>query len=424
MTAPLVQIEKPVYGGSFLARLEGKAIFVPLALPGEQVRIRVLEDRRGYANAEVDELVTPAPQRRPGTCRHFGSCGGCHYQHADYALQLHFKETILGETLARAGVDPGGRIEVLSGQPWAYRNRIRLAFDGSGALGYRGQRSHRIIPIAECPIAAPLLVRAALALGESLARLGAGLRPAEVSLFANSAESAMLATVFVPQVRPRDLEALAGEWGARIPELCGLELAPAGSSGKKGQSIARWGRNSLEYPAAGYGYRVDSGCFFQVNRWLVDALVEKVTAGTRGRLAWDLYAGVGLFARALAQNFEQVIAVESERAATPPLKANLRETGAEAVAADTLAFLGRNPPGNVPDLVVVDPPRTGLEAEASAKLLRILPSAMVYVSCDPATLARDLKALTAQAYRIESVVLADLFPQTFHIESIVRLARR
>ena len=423
MTAPLVQIEKPVYGGSFLARLEGKAIFVPLALPGEQVRIRILEDRRGYANAEVEEFVSLAPERTPGACRHFGTCGGCHYQHADYAAQLKFKQAILEETLARAGVDPGGRIEVLSDRPWAYRNRIRLAFE-EGAAGYRGRRSHRVVSIAECPIAAPLLVRSALALKETLALPGAGLNPSQVSLFCNSDESSLLATIFVPQVRPRGLDGLASEWRARTPELCGLELVPSSRAGTKGPGIARWGRNWLEYPAAGFGYRVDNGCFFQVNRWLVDALVEKVVGGTRGSLAWDLYAGVGLFAKKLSRQFERVVAVESERAATSALKTNLAGGNAEAVAADTLAFLGRKRGGMRPDLVVVDPPRTGLGAEPIARLAEVAPPAIVYVSCDPATLARDLKALGTSGYAIESVILADLFPQTFHIESVVRLARR
>jgi 23S rRNA (uracil1939-C5)-methyltransferase len=167
----LVEIEKPIYGGAFLARLEGKAVFVPLTLPGEQARVRITQSKPGYATAEVEEIVSAAPERIAPACPHFGACGGCHYQHTDYATQLAFKPAILRETLERGGVAVPAEIDLLSGNPWAYRNRIRLAFDAAGNLGYRGRRSHGVIPIQECPIAAPLLVEAAQALLKSCAGL-------------------------------------------------------------------------------------------------------------------------------------------------------------------------------------------------------------------------------------------------------------
>ncbi len=160
-----------------------------------------------------------------------------------------------------------------------------------------------------------------------------------------------------------------------------------------------------------------------MNRWLVDALVERVTSGHSGALAWDLFAGVGLFARRLAASFEQVLAVESSPAAIAALEANLAGTTGAAVRASTLDFLRRNRTGGRPDLVVVDPPRTGLGAEITALLAAIAPPAMVYVSCDPATLARDLRDLLAAGYGVESIALVDLFPQTFHLETVVRLHR-
>ena len=154
-----VAIEKPIYGGAFLARVEGKAVFVPLTLPGEQVLIHVTDDKGGYATAEADAIVTPSPQRTMPACRHFGACGGCHYQHASYPAQIAFKQAILRETLTRAGVNPPEEITVLAAETeahsWAYRNRIRLAFSADGNPGYRGRRSHAVVPIAECPIAAP-----------------------------------------------------------------------------------------------------------------------------------------------------------------------------------------------------------------------------------------------------------------------------
>jgi len=205
-------------------------------------------------------------------------------------------------------------------------------------------------------------------------------------------------------------------------------LVAEGQSGQKSRTIAQWGAKSLAYRAAGFDYRVDHGAFFQVNRWLVDALVKRVAADHKGKLAWDLFAGVGLFARRLTANFARVVAVESAPAATAALEENLRGTGGTAVMSETLAFLrsGRKPahPEFVrPDLIVVDPPRTGLGAESCALLAEIAAPVMVCVSCDPATLARDLRTLTGSGYLIESITLTDLFPQTFHMETVVQLGR-
>jgi 23S rRNA (uracil1939-C5)-methyltransferase len=202
-----------------------------------------------------------------------------------------------------------------------------------------------------------------------------------------------------------------------------MEFQLADRKGRQVRTVAQWGAPSLAYRAAGFDYRVDHGSFFQVNRWLIDALVERVTGESRGKLAWDLYAGVGLFARKLADRFERVVAVESAPSATKALEQNLSGTRAEAVRAETLDFSRRHSKGERPDLIVVDPPRTGLGAETSAQLARIAAPALVYVSCDPATLARDLRALTSSGYAIDSVTLADLFPQTFHLETLVRLRR-
>jgi 23S rRNA (uracil1939-C5)-methyltransferase len=187
--------------------------------------------------------------------------------------------------------------------------------------------------------------------------------------------------------------------------------------------LAQWGTASITYPAAGFDYRVDQGAFFQVNRWLIDALVDCVTAGQQGKLAWDLFAGVGLFARKLSGSFDRVVAVESAPASSAALEHNLQGTSGQAVIASTLDFLRLHSKTQKPDLIVVDPPRTGLGAEITALLATIAAPALVYVSCDPATLARDLRALIASGYHIYSATLADLFPQTFHLETIVHLRR-
>src|SRR5580704_12106630 len=190
----LVEVEKPIYGGAFLARMEGKATFVPLTLPGEQARVRIVEEKSSYATAEPEEIVSGAPERVVPSCRHFGACGGCNYQHANYEAQLAFKQAILRETLERGGVRAPEKIEVLAGNPWQYRNRIRLALDGAGRIGYRARRSHDQVPIAECPIAAPVLVRAALDVERILKALKPAFRAREIALFSNADETQMLAS--------------------------------------------------------------------------------------------------------------------------------------------------------------------------------------------------------------------------------------
>jgi len=427
--AQLVQIEKGIYGGAFLTHSEGKAVFVPLTLPGESAMVLITEEKRGYATAEVNEIVSASPERVAPACQHFGICGGCQYQHAVYAEQLDLKQAILRETLARGGVNAPEKIDVLAGdatEAWGYRNRIRLAFDGQGNPGYRARRSNAVVPIAECPIAAPLLVRAAFAFAEVARQVAPQLRVEELSLFCDATETALLATVFVKGTPSGLVDVLARAMAERVPELKGLEYATAHSEGGKEQpprTIARWGQTHLKYRAAGFDYRVDHGAFFQVNRHLVDALVESVTAGRKGTLAWDLFAGVGLFARKLAEGFDGVVAVESAQSAIPGLEHGLQGTSGTVAQGWTLDFLLRKGRNAHPDLIVVDPPRAGLGAEITAALVEIGAPALTYVSCDPATLARDLQVLLASGYAIESLTLADLFPQTFHLETVVHLRR-
>ena len=417
----LVQVEKPVYGGSFLARAEGKAVFVPLVLPGEQARIRVTQSKAGFSNAEAEEIVAAAPERVLPACTHFGVCGGCHYQHTGYETQLAFKQAILRETLERGGVAVPEQIGVLAGDPWYSRNRIRLAFDAAGNPGYRGRRSHVVIPLVECPIAAPLLVEAARVAAEIARKPAPPLHMTEIALFCDAAESSLLASVFTASAKKVRFDEFALALQQRIPALKGAELLAEGRAGQPARTVVRWGETSLAYRVAGFDYRVDHGAFFQVNRWLVDALVERVTAGRDGALAWDLFAGVGLFARQLTARFNRVVAVESAPSATQALAANLKGTPGIPVRATTLDFLRRDHQGVRPDFIVVDPPRIGLGPEITTLIGGIAAPALAYVSCDPATLARDLRALTGSGYQIESMTLADLFPQTFHLETVVHL---
>ena len=379
----LVQIEKPIYGGAFLTHCEGKAVFVPLTLPGEQARVRITESKRGYATAEVEAIVTAAKERVPPGCRHFGICGGCNYQHADYATQLVFKEAILRETLERGGVRAPDKIAVLSAatesQSWGYRNRIRLALDVEGKPGYRERRSHAVIAIAECPIAAPLLVEAAQGFAEVALSFSRFVRPKEISLFCNAGETSLLASIFtVGEAKEgiNNFDDFASALAKRNSELKGIELVAEDAAGERrslaaSRTVAQWGGASLMYRAAGFDYRVDHGAFFQVNRWLVDGLVDEVTSGRKGAFAWDLFAGVGLFARKLTENFARVIAVESAPTAIAALNENLRGTSGNGVRASALEFLQRRNEGERPDLIVVDPPRTGLDAEITKLLAEV-----------------------------------------------------
>ncbi len=422
-SAHLVQMEKPVYGGAFLAHVEGKAVFVPLTLPDEQARIRIAQSKPGYSTAEADEIVTASADRVAPGCQHFGACGGCCYQHANYQAQLAFKQAILRETLERGGVTVPTEIDVLAGEPWHYRNRIRLAFDAAGNPGYRGRRSHAVIPVGECPIAAPLLVKTAQAAAEIARAFAPAFHPTEISLFCHADETALLVGILTTSAKKVRFDEFAQALQQRIPALQGAQLAIEGRTGQPLRTVAQWGATSLAYRAAGFDYRVDLGAFFQVNRWLVDALVKRVTAGQHGALAWDLFAGVGLFARRLTDNFARVVAVESAPASTQALAANLKRTPGIPVRATTLDFLHRSRKDAQPDLIVVDPPRTGLGAEICSLLAEIAAPRVTYVSCDPATLSRDLRALTGSGYQIEAVTLADLFPQTFHLETVVQLRR-
>ena len=419
----LVQIEKPIYGGAFLARVNGKATFVPLTLPGERARVRITEEKRGYATAEPEEIVAAAPNRVTPVCRHFGNCGGCNYQHADYETQLALKQKILSETMERGGVRVPETIDVLAGEPWRYRNRIRLAFDSDGRPGYRARWSHSVIPISECPIGASILIEGALAAAEFSRMSPTASRPSESTFFCNAEETELLASLVISGWSKAQCDDLARSLSERIPALRGVEFLTESGRENEARIVSRWGASSLTYRAADFGFRVDQGAFFQVNRWLIDSLVARVTDGQVGKIAWDLFAGVGLFARRLTSHFESVVAVESAPAAIPALGHNLAGTRSKALKAETLEFLRNQSHAKRPDLIVVDPPRTGLGMEVAQLLSAIGAPTLIYVSCDPATLARDLRTILASGNEIESMALADLFPQTFHLETIVHLRR-
>lgn len=428
-------LEKPVYGGDCLARTDassgkpGKATFVPLTLAGETVTAHIVEDKRTFAKAELDRILVASPNRVAAPCAHFGVCGGCHYQHADYLTQLALKQQILSETLTRAGVQIPSEIGILSSEPWAYRNRIRLAFTKSGEFGYRSRHSHTIIPIRECPIAAPSLLQAARQVAGYMAENPCAASITELELFTDPAESQLLITLLCENSIAADTQSwLDSLFSALDPRSSGLRLQLAeGSLNPK--IVASSGQSSITCRAAGFDYRVDHGAFFQVNRWLTEDFVALVignhSGNQSGDIAWDLYAGVGLFARQLTRSFAQTVAVESAPASFEALLQNLASMSAQAVGSTTLDYLRHNRQQREPrpDLIVLDPPRAGLGDETTTLLNAIGAPQMTYVSCDPTTLARDLRALTSERYTINRITLVDMFPQTFHLESVVSLSR-
>jgi 23S rRNA (uracil1939-C5)-methyltransferase len=434
-----LHIDKAIYGGAGLARMDadtgesaGKAVFVPLTLPGEWVEANITQDNRSFLSAEAESILEPSRLRTTPACPYFGACGGCSYQHAVYAHQLEMKTAILQETLERARIPDLPAIHSISGSPWRYRNRIRLQIQPDPfALCYRERRSNRLLPVAECPIAAPILEQAIGIVTDIGPSLGIAALCDEIEFFTTLDEGPLVISFHAKgksPIAPAKLKAVSEALKQHLPQLSGSGLFL--THGKQPpRLIASWKETGLTYPAVGFGYRVGIGSFFQVNRFLVDALAELTTAGCSGRLAWDLYAGVGLFARALTRSFERVIAVEASAASVADLRHNLEGSSHRVIEATTLDFLRKQKPANAksvtpPDLVVVDPPRAGLGAPITTLLGAIAPAQIVYVSCDPSTLARDLAALLQFGYDLRTITMVDMFPQTFHLESVSVLTRR
>lgn len=416
-------IEKAIYGGAGLARSEGKAIFVPFTLPGETVDAQVTDDRGSFANAELVSVLEPSPERTAPPCPYFGSCGGCHYQHAQYMQQLEMKRSILQESLERARIASYPEIAAVHGDAFGYRNRIRLHIDRqTSALCYKKRASHQNLPVSACPIAAPVLEAALQKLIRLAAALELGKVFEEVELFTNDTQTTTLISFWSSHGKKAAAIALQQLWPHIEGFVSGAAVFATKADRPQESLLAAMGDKVLVYAAADEQYRVSIGSFFQVNRFLVDRLAGLVVSQKTGGIAWDLYAGVGLFARGLSRSFEQIIAVESAPSSIIDLRENLSGKNAKVVAAGTLDFLRRAKSHPRPDFVVVDPPRAGLGKEVCSLLGEIRPPQITYVSCDPATLSRDLKALLDSGYHLDSISMVDLFPQTFHLESVVSLS--
>jgi 23S rRNA (uracil1939-C5)-methyltransferase len=424
-----LRIEKLVYGGDGLGHHDGHTVFVPFVLPGETVSVDPLERKKKFIRGRLAHITHASPDRVAPRCPHFGTCGGCNYQHMPYELQVLAKTNVLRETLSRLGrIAWDGPVVTHQSPPFEYRNRAqwKIAQSAAGAteIGYYEAGSQKLCPVRECPILSPRLSEALIALSRLLAtgRLSADLR--EVEAFADAEDQKLLLNLSFAKLGGAH-EPIAQMLRAEIPQVETILFQD-----RHADRFELDGPGHISYRVGDHNYRVGHLSFFQVNRFALPELVQTVIGDAKGRLALDLFAGVGLFTLPLAHRFERVIGVESNEAAARDLAANLQESGASSPGfrqTDAESFLARW--SETPDLVVLDPPRAGVTAAALSRLAKLAPAAIAYLSCDPATLARDLAVLVGTAekpgrYLISEVHLVDIFPQTYHMEVLVRLLRR
>lgn len=397
-----VKLEKLTYGGDALGRLsDGRAVFIPFGLPGETVRARILEEKRGHVRAELVELLEPSPQRIAPRCKHFGVCGGCHYQYLSYPEQLIVKSDILHDQLIRLGriEDPPTQPMVAAAAEWNYRNQVQFHLTPTGKLGYIDALSRGTLPISECHLPEtpindlwPVLeFEPDLGLERVSLRLGVD---GEMMLVLESdlAEIPALemdANLSVVHVSAEDAVVLAGD-------------------------------DHLVIRVNGRLFRVSASSFFQVNTEMAGRMVEYLLAHlpiSQKTTLLDVYCGVGLFSAFFAPLVGRLIGIETASSACQDFTINLDEFENvelyEALAEEVLPILDVDP-----DMVIVDPPRAGLKKRALEALLALAPEYLAYISCDPSTLARDAGLLIKGGYQLKQVTAFDLFPQTYHIESI------
>lgn len=381
-----VEIVKIVPNGFGLAFAKNATVFVPLAANGDCLRVRITQTKNKTAFAEIVEILQASPDRTEPRCPYFGRCGGCDFQQLKYAAQLAAKVGVIRDCLTRIGrINYAAEIPIV-GSPREYEYRSRAAWHADTRrkrIGYFQRKSHDVIDAEVCPILVPEL---------------------EATL---------------ENFRSRL------EWESFWSERIEIETATASGAVSVYSAEIIEPTKEISFAARGETYRYDAQSFFQGNLFLVEPLVEAAVAVAAGKIALDLYCGVGLFALPLARKFETVFGVEANERAV-----DFAEKNAEAARLDNIEFhrqtVGDFLTENVGrltnlDFVLLDPPRAGTEKETIENLLRIAPREISYVSCEPSTLARDLKILTENDYRIEQITAFDLFPQTHHVETVVRL---
>jgi len=380
-----VEIERILPGGMGLAHANGKTVFVSLAAPGDRVRVRVEREQGNVLFASIEEILAPSPLRIEPPCPYFGRCGGCDFQQLTYESQLVAKAEIIRDCLHRiARLENVPEIVVTpSPNDWRYRMRAMWQIDqDERTIGYYERGSRRVCDVADCAVLQPEL--------------------------------------------QRQLEAVrATEWQQFPPGLKHLDVVAGDDAVSFAPAFAAFETRELSLTVRGEVYRYNAEAFFQINPSLLGPLIDFALGDASGESALDLYSGVGLFTLPLSRNFARVVAVEANSTATRFARRNLQEAGLSnaRVITATVTEWFRSGPTAAADFVLLDPPRTGAESAVIKGILDVRPASISYVSCDPATLARDLKKLSAGGYKLERVLGFDLFPQTHHVETVVRFSR-
>jgi 23S rRNA (uracil1939-C5)-methyltransferase len=419
-----VTVEKAVYRGLGLARHEGQVVFVPRGRPGDRLRVRVESVTPGYARAITESILAEGPAHRVAPCPAFSQCGGCTYQHVDYAAQLHLKEDILRESLARAGIVWEAPIPVKGSPEEGWRTRAAFHVQHAGGawrLGLYIEGTHRVVDLERCLQLSAGMNRTQRALAKALAEHPQWARRVSAVEFAESGDETHIVAALETDMHASDMAALSALADA-IPWLTGLGAA-VGRGGRR-RYVPLRGEPYVHTTVLGVPLRAHVRSFFQANRFLVDDLARAVVDATPpGGTVLDLYAGVGLFALTLAQRADTVRGVEINPTAAEDAAHNARRAGLENVRiapGDVRQGLGswQAAPG---ERIVLDPPRTGAGADVVRAVAGRQPESVVYVSCDPPTLGRDLRVFGAEGYRLESLQAFDMFPDTHHLEAVGRL---
>ena len=399
------------HGGEGVARVEGKAVFVAGTIPGERVRLRVVDDRKRWARGELLEVLDPSPDRVTPPCPFVPDCGGCNLQHIDPVAQRALKTRVVREQLERLGglTDPPVRDTRSVGPDTGYRTHAQLHAAPDGRLGFHRAGSHDVVPVDRCLVVADEVQ----ALRDAVGDTGAD----EVALRAHGRTGAA-SVELTPG--PGPLAPPPGDFDLVLTQPDGTVATLRGDG-------------HLSEIVGGHTYGFDPTSFFQVTTHGAEALVAAVGAAVgdvSGALVWDLYAGVGLFSLPLAAAGGQVLAVEGHAAAAEHARANAaaNDLHLEVVADDVAAVIRRAAHGELPvvgppDVVVLDPPRSGAGPGVVADLAAVGPATIVYVACDVAALARDARALGDAGYRMLDALPLDLFPMTHHVEVVATFAR-
>jgi 23S rRNA (uracil1939-C5)-methyltransferase len=425
----VIEITALTYGGRGLGRVDGKVVFVPFTAPGDVAEVEITADKKGFSEGVLKRLVKPSPLRVEPSCPHFKRCGGCSLQHMSYEGQLDWKQRILDETLRRIGKaeDISFEAPIASPKPFHYRSRARFHVDGLRA-GFFEEGSHRVVDMDSCPLLDPMVNETFLDFKQAVSSVK--VRPVIYSFEVGLSEDDARTVVSILAAPAKGFE--WGEFLKPVRHLKGFEIWVMKDRTRSGKFVRAEKDTSVSYTAGGVQFSAGISVFTQVNASQNRVMVEKavefaILTGKESVL--DLYCGVGNLSLPAAKVAARVIGVESSARAVEEARANARRNAmGNAVfhEGDAPLWLKQNLKNlerDGLDVLILDPPRGG-EPQIAASLSGTRPARIVYISCSPPTLARDVRQLTGLGYRVSRAVLVDMFPQTYHIESILGLELR